>query len=744
MSALRAKASFLLPVLPFVLLAAAGACSSGDGSGSGDPKPGDEKPLDPGTEVSTQLSENDQQELDRLQKELAAVGELDAEGLQSRYPVSFASELGYDPLTATGLDTINGSAFGLNDAEQAKLAENGFVISTRNQFPSFTYGYASLYLEDLPVYISADSVIHAVHRSFDDMLADTERQALKPALEQMLRGMRAELAAGGASSLDAAALKDVDFFLTVALSLLMDDVQAANDPANDAAVAAFIDKVMAADGMEGMTLFGVPRDMDFSQFEPRGHYRDDVQLEPYFRAMMWLGRIDFRLIETQPDGSQVFHRRQLEASVAMNELLTDSARQMWERLERVIGGLVGEPDNMIVSELDALLGDLGVRGVGELAGVDDATIAQAILDGGYGTQRISSHLMTNIGVTKTLPLSSTFLLFGQRYVLDSHVFSNVVWDRTEQQRMMPDPLDAAFGALGNNQAAQLLDGQLKQYEYASNLASVRVLADEHPDEFWNANVYNHWLGSLRALSPSGDLSQSNLPSVAQSETWGRRILNTQLASWAELRHDTLLYAKQSYTSLAACEYPDGYVDPYPQFFAGVRKLAEKGAEVLEDVGPSGGIYYFGRLAETATALEGIAQHQLSGEPLTAAQLEFINDAVTLTENCDGTLLASGWYPKMFYSGGVEKDPTIADVHTQPTDEVGNPVGKVLHVGTGLPRLMVVTVDTCSGPRAYAGLASSYHEQITTDFERMNDEQWATNIEAEPPEDVPWLGPVLAD
>ena len=49
------------------------------------------------------------------------------------------------------------------------------------------------------------------------------------------------------------------------------------------------------------------------------------------------------------------------------------------------------------------------------------------------------------------------------------------------------------------------------------------------------------------------------------------------------------------------------------------------------------------------------------------------------------------------------DPTIADVHTAPTDAGGNDVGWVLHVGTGFPRLMVVTAETCTGPRAYAAL-----------------------------------------
>jgi hypothetical protein len=34
------------------------------------------------------------------------------------------------------------------------------------------------------------------------------------------------------------------------------------------------------------------------------------------------------------------------------------------------------------------------------------------------------------------------------------------------------------------------------------------------------------------------------------------------------------------------------------------------------------------------------------------------------------------------------------------------VGRVLHVGTGEPRVMVATVDTCSGPRAYVGVVSA--------------------------------------
>ncbi len=68
--------------------------------------------------------------------------------------------------------------------------------------------------------------------------------------------------------------------------------------------------------------------------------------------------------------------------------------------------------------------------------------------------------------------------------------------------------------------------------------------------------------------------------MTKTEAWGRRLLSTQLASWAELRHDTLLYAKQSYTGGDTCEFPDAYVDPYPAFYARIAELAQHGVEIV--------------------------------------------------------------------------------------------------------------------------------------------------------------------
>jgi len=84
-------------------------------------------------------------------------------------------------------------------------------------------------------------------------------------------------------------------------------------------------------------------------------------------------------------------------------------------------------------------------------------------------------------------------------------------------------------------------------------------------------------------------------------------------------------------------------------------------------------------------------------------MDFINQTVHVQQMCGGGYV-EGWYSKLFFaSDGTKEDPTIADVHTQYTDEAGNVVGRVLHVGAADPRLMITTINTCSGPKAYAGL-----------------------------------------
>jgi hypothetical protein len=720
------------------------ACGSNAENEPGAGATGDRQ-LEPGQAVELHLSNAQATELAAVDGELAP--EMTAADFAARYSTKYASGLGYDPLAAAGLDLIQASPLGPNAEETAKLAENGFVISARQQFPSFVYGYQNIYMADLPVYVSADSILDAVHRSYDDILKAVELAMLVDDARAMLTAMRAAVP----QIANATTRSDADLYLTVAASLLEGTALAPIAGASSADAKRFFEAAQSASGAADVVLFGVSRLMDFSQFKPRGHYSDDPVLEKYFRALMWLGRVDFRLIETEGDGGQVFRRRQFDAMLALHSLMQTEALARWSRMDAVIRAFVGESDYMTVPEVDRLLADLG--GDAGVAAKSDAELAQAIVDGGYGQQQIASQIIINTS-GGTLPLSSSFALFGQRYVLDSHVLANVVWARTEAMRMMPSPLDAAFAALDNDQAGSLLAPELSTYEYAPNLHGMRVIADHHTATFWNANLYNIWLSSLRALSPAADVSNpraAGLPAVTGTEAWGRRILNTQLASWAELRHDTILYAKQSYTDGLACEFPDAYVDPYPQLYAALGRFADRGSEIadLTAAAAQGELSarlhtYFTELSSVVSTLREMAELERAGTPFSDAHLAFINDAVsTASSGCttDGSV---GWYARLFFDNFAsdDYDPTIADVHTQPTDENGNMVGRVLHVGTGMPRLFIVTAEGCTGPRAYVGVVSSYFEKITEDFERLDDPAWSELVTAGP-SDVPWISSLLA-
>lgn len=708
---------------------------------------------EPGGSAPTEfdpLPAEQQDEIEQLSQELEESRELDAEGLLAKRALTHLESLSYRPRDAEFLDRIQASTLGLTDAELAKLDDNGFVISKRQAFPTFVRGYAAVYFEHLPVFISADAILEAVHSSYDELLRLVELEALIPMVTELLASVHAAL---GSSTAEESVRADLDTYLSVARSLLEDGPVSPVAGGNPTDVQRLVAVAKAADGLEDVTLFGAPRTIDGSQYVPRGHYTETRALTNYFRAMMWLGREDLRLLETQPDGTLKFLRPQYEAMLLLRELLDDQATEQWTKVDAALQAFVGESDYMVVPEVDSLVADLGGPAAARAA-TDEAARA-AILAGGYGFQEIASHVMVNGGVVETLPLSRSFALFGQRYVLDSYVFSQVVYDRVPV-RLMPDPLDAAFAALGNDAALPLLD-LTEDPKYPGALDATRTLTDAHSEGFWDANLYNLWSSALRALSPkstSDEAANAGLPEVSLTEPWNRRVLNTQLGSWAELRHDSLLYVKQSYTGVPVCEYPDAYVDPYPEFFERLERFAERGVELagtfVEIPGTTETMAsYFGNLKDSMSKLRGMAQNQREGTPFTAEQMEFVNRAVRIEPEAAGCVtidVPDGWLADLYLrpETSIELDPVIADVHTQPADGDGNIVGRVLHVATGYPRLLVMTADTCVGPRAYVGLAFAYHEKITEDFDRFTDERWKSELASTTPPDVPWMESLLAE
>ena len=672
------------------------------------------------------------------------------------------SELSYAPSAAAFMAEID-TALALTGEEQAHLEREGFVVLDRTAHPTYLTAYDAVYADDLPVLVTTDSILHAVHRSYDELLKSLELTVLIPALERMLATGQAHLSGIDTTGdpLLADAVADAELDLTAARSLLADGrVAAALGAAQDEAIDALLAHIAREEGLADVMLFGSARRLDTSQFKPRGHYEDDPALQRYFRSMMWLGRTDLRLRRPDPYNPTEWkfdHRAMTVAYVLYRALEDTGAMADWLIVDRIIEMMVGERDSMDMAAMTTFLGDAGITDYAGVSLADPAVLEEKLVAGGYGTQRIASHwLETDPFSSEVTPLPLSFTFMGQRYVVDSHVFSSVVYDRlvvdgVKVLRMLPDPRDVLF-ALGHDRVAPRLVDELEQAQHQGNLHMLRYLVDSYPEDFWAANLYNGWLQAIRSLNvPTTD---ATYPEPMRTEAWLDKTMNTQLASWAELRHDTLLYAKQSYTGGIACTYPDGYVEPYPDFFAALADYAARARENLATVTFADSWQqdyartYFEDFEETMTRLEGLARKELADEPFGVDELAFLDDLIRMDPGC-GDPVYSGWYPKLFW-GGVdlykEWKPTIADVHTDANDTLacGQPCAnspQVLHVGTGHINLMVFTTDSCEGPRAYVGPVTSYYEHRTVrELVRLTDSEWQERLTGtEPPLRPTWTG-----
>ncbi len=619
--------------------------------------------------------------------------------------------------------------------ERTVLADKGLVISTTATAPSFHLGYTALFKAHEPVYFTADSLLYALHASYDAILLDVEIYALAPELAVLLSELRVGVASSTAG--DPAVRADLDVYLSVAQSLLSGRLAETATGVGNEAVAKLV-AAAQAQTPASVALFGEQIDVDLSLMKVRGHYTRSEPLGRYFRAMTWLGHVGLRVAGVSGGAVRV-NRRALEGALVLHGAMSARAALANRRLDEAIGVFVGPPNALSLSGFAHAAShykSLAVAPNAEVVRVLDAEEAP----------RIAGQLLS------AGDRAIDVFLLGARYVLDSHVFSAVTYGRLAAKRMMPSPLDVGWGVFRNPAALDLLKPEIERFHYRDALDAVAARAEEAGPALWEGSIYHLWLGALKALSPDAQ-RDAPLPRLMRSDAWARRMLNTQLASWAELRHDTVLYTQHSFSAPAACAYPDAYVEPYPAFFAALSTLAERGAALVgrldfgENGSKKGGIVaYFHKLRAAAGTLGEIAEVERRGQPIDAQHLDFINHAVSWDAwggGCSMTVEPRGWFAELHYDKKdiSEHVPTIADVHTQPTDGDGNSVGNVLHVATDVPRAFTVTLDTCTGPRTYQGFVSSYREVTTGGFHRLDDAEWLRQRAATP--DVAWMKDLLA-
>jgi hypothetical protein len=639
----------------------------------------------------------------------------------------------------------------LSPEEKATLRTSGVVNVDHAERYSMGAAYFAVFTRDLPVLITTDSILHALHRSYDDVLKDLETNEFTGTIRDVLARTHAAL------DLATAALKkpklresatDVDLYLTVARNLL-DGTEAG--PAvhlrsilgNDAKVEAILKKVrgMQLEMPPGCSeLRGGRRCIDYSQFRPRGHYTESKELARYFQAVMWLGRADTGFIVAPPDPNSGIgandpgkspagdDERELRAAAFLTLMLKQAGDlDHFNSMGRLIDFLVGSADSLTVGDMMKSLADTKLEDTSQLDTADSIKALQSAVSAG-SRQQVRSQVMVAPETAETeLRAPALFQLFGQRFLLDSYVLSHVVYDSIsfkgkKVERQMPLGLDA-MAALGNDEATRLLRPELEKFEYSSNLLAARRTIDGLLPEELEANAYSLWLDALRKLDDVP--AKGHFPEVMRRTAYQRKQLQTQLASWAELRHDTVLYGKQSYSVGILCEYPEGYVEPYPEFFARLALLTQDIEQRLGATGTkhTGYAEFFKNFSATMRYLERLARKELEAKPFTAEESGFLKKTIDARGGGCGPPTYDGWYARLYFGGGPEEwKPTVSDVHTDPT------AGTVLQEGVGDANFFVAAIDNQSSRATYVGPVYSYYEFTRPASDRMTDEAWKKLIE----------------
>ncbi|MGE5354036.1 MAG: DUF3160 domain-containing protein [Acidobacteriota bacterium] len=639
-----------------------------------------------------------------------------------------------------------GERYNLTPGEMSILDKNGFMVTERLQFPNFQSAFEDIFYKDLPVMVTSDAILHAFHMSYDKILTDMELQILIPELTDFLKSLHGQIPALAANySIEAGMkvpLKDLDIYLTVARALL--EGQASPVFAENTSEITSILQNIASEKMSEIKLFSsTTKTMDFSQFKPRGHYvsKEHPELANYFKAMIWLGRTEIYLLAPRAlhpaPSAEDLQRQAIDAMLVLEAVQNSGTFNSYEKINGIIQFFTGEQDNVTLPNLKSLSESVKLaKASGLLDQSKLKTFQDSLKTKAYAFQRILSQIITtDVTSPDSIIPASAFLLFGQRFVLDSYVTAQVVFDRItygseRPKRMLPSTLDVLY-ALGNDASVQLLQKDLDKYHYGPNLAALRYLVDSYGQDFWDLSLYNGWLNAIRKLNPKQD--RKNLPLAMQTAAWWQEKMNTQLASWAQLRHDNLLYAKQSYSGAVSCSYPYGYVEPVPEFFLELKKFSEKaeayfsGLNYKDESMKTNIKDYFSGTKSIYERLASMAQKELDKVPFSQEDTSFINKLATIRGACGDS--KPGWYSNLFYESmgfpGRDCEYVVADIHTAPTDELGNPVGWVKHAGTGPVNMGVFLIETPSAENvAFVGPVLSYYELTTTNFQRLTDDDWA--------------------
>ena len=621
-----------------------------------------------------------------------------------------------------------------------KLQQNNFVITKGNNLQLF-HAYEENDYRQVPNFITTDLYLQAFHMYFSYILKSLEKQHIIPTLEMLCHSFNAACIKLAEQTEDeslkdmaehAATFYAIPYYLLTNKTLTVpskyeteyqEEIEHINKQEDN-----FSDFLSYKDAY-----------FPYSLFKPRGHYTREPQLQAYFKATMWLQTACFCREQQEQLKRSIFQAAVLctYKSIDQTPLI-----KLYQHIYTPLTFLMGEADNLSIFDIARILEK------NNAIHIEDALTAGQIEKVNQALIELAKH-KNNIKPQIEITCRDKINFMPQRYLSDNEVIQKLVDVNPNSQRAYPKGLDV-FATFGTGTAESLL---IDFYKEPNNWSEYSKELQQLKDKFKTSkstqlSVYELWMKSLLTMQQT----DKNNPGFMQTPEWGYKNLNTALASWAELKHDAILYGEQPMAAeCGGAGPPDpivvGYVEPNLPFWRKMENILQATRLILQqnDCMTDDLKGKTDQLNDYVTFLIQVTEKELRGEKLTEPEyrtLEYMGSSIeyfTLSV-VDPDLHLDDW---SLVQGPDKSIAIVADIYTR--NIRGCNKNGILHIATGNANNIYVVVEIEGNLYLTRGATFSYYEFVQPLGTRLTDEEWQKMLEEKKAPAVPeWMKSILIE
>lgn len=603
---------------------------------------------------------------------------------------------------------------------KSALGKNGFAIVPGKKIQLF-HVYEKNDYSDFPSFVTTDLYLQLYHFYFDNVLRSIEEEKFDSIVNLLSSELYKHFSTPMSKQMEPARRFNQAYF-AIAQALITGKSAPAVSDEYKAMVKEEIDKIM--ESVDSYSDFLKYKNVlyGYSLFRPRGHYTRSEKIKRYFRAMMWLQNVNF--------GTDI--ESQFQSALLMAEAVATNPhiKKLYNTLFEPITFLMGEPDNVTILQVYDEMKKTGKNAEAIIGSKNDYNqVRQAVEEIAKKQIRIRPKF------ERTSPYKIN--LMPQRYQPDAEVLNEMIdAENYPTKRGLPSGLDI-FASLGCTAAERILiNEQHLDTRWEKFKPTLEKMKTRMKEIGWDQTVAKQWINALADMNNTN----ANYPYFMKTEQWEKKNLNTALASWAELKHDAILYAKQP----AGAECGDygppeptvkGYVEPNVRFWEKAITLLDATNDVLKkfDLVTEKASSTTERLRDQAEFFLNVSKKELAGRPLTKEEYDQIEIIGATFENISLDLVREEdqWLEGWDNVQGPDKSiAVVADVYT--ANAGNNPQKSILYEGVGPAYEIYVVVEIGGDLWLTRGAVFSYREfDQSIDEQRLTDEEWQEKLKTTP-------------